>query len=200
MQSKVEKLDGKELLRHCDMLFTCDALEMKRASLASREELFLGENNFGKYAMRLCDFMVDYIGKWELVVCNSNCIDVTLPEGQTALAREVMLVFRYKTSGRDMFVTDSQALALGRAPLEPPSYWCDACLHGTCTQEVLPASSEELVWLQNIMDCTYKKMATRDRKGQQIASRFEVVQAVRSENPMLWDRYSSRRQAVSENL
>ena len=37
-------------------LFTYGALR------ATKRGRFLGESNFGKYAMRLCDFMVDYLG------------------------------------------------------------------------------------------------------------------------------------------
>eukprot|EP00931_Biecheleriopsis_adriatica_P043346 TRINITY_DN24783_c0_g1_i1.p1 TRINITY_DN24783_c0_g1~~TRINITY_DN24783_c0_g1_i1.p1 ORF type:complete len:777 (+),score=143.89 TRINITY_DN24783_c0_g1_i1:227-2557(+) len=184
----------------CDLLFTCDAFQMKEASVDGKEGIFLGENNFGKHAMRLCDFLVDYLGQWDLLVCNSNCIDVPLRSGRVALAREVQMVFRHRVSGRDVFMTDSQIPTLGRAPLHPPVYWLSKSIQGSNPQEVVPASEEELVWLQELMDGTYRRVATRDRQGKPIASRFEVVQAVRSENPFLWDRYAGRRRDVAKKL
>ncbi|CAE7812633.1 Parp14 [Symbiodinium microadriaticum] len=183
----------------CDLGFVCDAFQMKEAALDCKEGRFLGETNFGKYAMRLCDYMVDYLGEWDLLVCNNNCITVQL-KGQTAVAREAMMVFRHRQSGRDVFLTDSQAVCLGRAPRAPPSYWSAAARSGKVPQEMVSATEEELAMLQEVMDGTYKAVATRDRGGKPIASRFVVVQALRSENPVLWDRYAGRREQVAVQL
>ena len=38
-----------------------------------------------RYTMRLCDFMVDHLGEWDLIVCNGNSVDT---------------IFRY---GKDLF-------------------------------------------------------------------------------------------------
>ncbi|CAE7227604.1 Parp14 [Symbiodinium natans] len=183
----------------CDLCFVCDAFQMKEADLVRKEGRFLGESNFGKYAMRLCDFMVDYLGEWDLLVCNNNCVTVPV-KGQTAVAREAQMFFRYRRTGRDVFLCDAQAARLGRPPKAAPNYWTPAARAGTTAQEVVPATDEELVMLQEVMDGTYKAVATRDRGGKPIASRFVVVQALRSENPWLWDRYAARREAVGVQL
>jgi len=183
----------------CDLCFVCDAFQMKEAALNCKEGRFLGETNFGKYAMRLCDYMVDYLGEWDLLVCNNNCVTVAL-QGQVAVARETQMVFRHRRSGRDVYLCDSQASRLGRAPRSPPSYWMAGTRAGAVLQEVVPTTDEELAMLQEVMDGTYKAVSTRDRGGKAIASRFVVVQALRSENPSLWDRYAERREHVAVML
>ncbi|CAJ1409321.1 unnamed protein product [Effrenium voratum] len=183
----------------CDLCFTTDAFQMKEAALDCKEGRFLGESNFGKYAMRLCDFMVDYLGEWDLLVCNNNCM--TLPLKQPSLAREAQMVFRFRDGGRDVFLSSGQARLLGRPPFRAPGYWADpAARAGLVPQLVAPASQKELVMLQEVMDGTYKAKATRDRMGKPIPKRFTVVAALRSETPELWDRYARRRELVEQRL
>ena len=40
-----------------------------------------GESNIGKWTMRLCDFMVDHLGEWDLIVCNSDNLDRSFQHG-----------------------------------------------------------------------------------------------------------------------
>ncbi|CAK9020501.1 unnamed protein product, partial [Durusdinium trenchii] len=183
----------------CDLCFACEAFQMKEATLKCKEGRFLGESNFGKYAMRLCDFMVDYLGEWELLVCNNNCLSVSL-QGQPSLAREAQMVFRFRDRSRDVFVSSGQASLLRRPPMMAPGYWTEPGKAGMVAQEVVPASSEELVMLQEVLDGTYKAKRTRDRLGQPVPSRLVVVAALRSETPELWDRYARRRQRLEQEL
>jgi len=183
----------------CDLCFACDAFQMKEATLKCKEGRFLGESNFGKYAMRLCDFMVDYLGEWELLVCNNNCINVAL-KGQASLAREAQMIFRARESSRDVFLSSSQAAVLGCAPLFAPNYWTLPSKAGEVAQEVVPATGEELAMLQEVMDGTYKAKATRDRLGKPVPRRLVVVAALRSETPALWDRFARRRQHLEQEL
>ena len=41
-----------------------------------------GESNIGKWTMRLCDFMVDHLGEWDLIVCNSDNLNRSFTYGQ----------------------------------------------------------------------------------------------------------------------
>eukprot|EP00435_Cladocopium_sp_Y103_P069144 s1246_g32.t1 len=184
----------------CDLCFACDAFQMKEATLKCKEGRFLGESNFGKYAMRLCDFMVDYLGEWELLVCNNNCINVALKGQAGGLAREAQMIFRARESSRDVFLSSSQAAVLGRAPLAAPNYWTLQSKAGEVAQEVVPATGEELAMLQEVMDGTYKAKATRDRLGKPVPRRLVVVAALRSETPALWDRFARRRQHLEQEL
>jgi len=183
----------------CDLCFACDAFQMKEAALKCKEGRFLGESNFGKYAMRLCDFMVDYLGEWDLLVCNNNCLNVPL-KGQASLAREAQMVFRFRDSSRDVFLSSTQAPMLGHAPFRAPNYWTMQGKAGEVAQEVLPASPEEVAMLQEVMDGTYKAKATRDRMGAAVPRRLVVVAALRSETPALWERYARRRDTLEQEL
>ena len=35
-----------------------------------------------RYTMRLCDFMVDHLGEWDLIVCNGNSVDTIFRYGK----------------------------------------------------------------------------------------------------------------------
>ena len=57
------------------------------------------------------------------------------------------------------------------------------CRTGSVGQEIVPATAEEVSWIQEVLDGTYKKKSTRDRSGGPLADRFVVVSALRSEHP-----------------
>eukprot|EP00439_Symbiodinium_sp_Y106_P059610 s2345_g8.t1 len=72
---------------YCDLLLQCNCFRLREASTMwhTRNGRLNGESNFGRYTMRLCDFMVDHLGEWDLIVCNGNSVDT---------------IFRY---GKDLF-------------------------------------------------------------------------------------------------
>jgi len=163
-----------------------------------------GESNFGRYTMRLCDFMVDHVGEWDLIVCNGNSIDSIFRVGKddtiSVTGREQQLVFRHRPGGRNVFMSQqSQAPPLGRPPLQPPRYWKDTTKQGAVGHEVIPATPEEKAWLQELMNGTFKNKATRDRSASDaLAESYQVVSALRSEHPALWEKFAGRRRDVME--
>eukprot|EP00928_Gymnodinium_smaydae_P089147 TRINITY_DN73148_c0_g1_i1.p1 TRINITY_DN73148_c0_g1~~TRINITY_DN73148_c0_g1_i1.p1 ORF type:complete len:927 (-),score=122.21 TRINITY_DN73148_c0_g1_i1:98-2878(-) len=200
---------------YCDELFEVPCFRMKEATLVPDakdvgygrplyEDRLCGESNIGKWTMRLCDFMVDHVGEWDLIVCNSDNLSVDFsPRGKggagngedapsAVSAREMQLVFRHKPGGRNVFMSHSQVAPLGRSPLQPPRYWSDESREGRVGHKIVPVSQEELTWLQELLTETYKATGTRDRRAK-LADRFEIVQALRSEHPLLWDRFANRR-------
>eukprot|EP00928_Gymnodinium_smaydae_P041832 TRINITY_DN28263_c0_g3_i2.p1 TRINITY_DN28263_c0_g3~~TRINITY_DN28263_c0_g3_i2.p1 ORF type:complete len:1012 (-),score=145.17 TRINITY_DN28263_c0_g3_i2:563-3598(-) len=190
---------------YCDCLFTCNAFRQKLASQCNEywDGYYCGENNFGKYTMRLCDFLVDHVGEWDLIVCNGNAAErAWMFGGLTSLvAREQQLVFRHRPRKRAVFMADAMHDApLGRPPLHAPSYWKDASRDGTASHEVIPATAEELQWMQELLDGTYVNKVTRDRRGGALADRFVAVAAVRSEHAVLWDAFAQRRTLVAESV
>lgn len=190
---------------YADMIFNCKVFQMKRVPFPDTnpeiDGYYLGENNIGMYTMRLCDFLVDHLGEWDLVVCNGNVLErqwkVDRDRAISMVCREQQLVFRHRGGRRNVFMASVSGAPLGRLPQQSPTYWTAAAREGNIAHEVFPASSEELSWLQKLLDGTYKKVTTRDRKVK-MANRFVVVAALRSEHPALWDRYVSRRREVAE--
>eukprot|EP00927_Polykrikos_kofoidii_P066406 TRINITY_DN62006_c0_g1_i1.p1 TRINITY_DN62006_c0_g1~~TRINITY_DN62006_c0_g1_i1.p1 ORF type:complete len:1025 (-),score=129.32 TRINITY_DN62006_c0_g1_i1:206-3280(-) len=190
---------------YCDCLFACDVFRQKLAPQCNEfwDGYYCGENNFGKYTMRLCDFLVDHLGEWDLIVCNGNAAErAWMFGGITSLvAREQQLVFRRRPAGRAVFMaTTMRDAPLGRPPMEAPTYWKEASCNGTAPHEVVPATAEELQWMQELLDGTYINKVTRDRKGGPLADRFVVVAAVRSEHAVLWDSFALRRQVVADRI
>mmetsp|Transcript_75871 Transcript_75871/g.180267 ORF Transcript_75871/g.180267 Transcript_75871/m.180267 type:complete len:1130 (+) Transcript_75871:72-3461(+) len=214
----VKYMDGSRLSsesigrKYCDALFRCEVLRMKRVPFpASNPEIdgyFLGENNLGIYSMRLCDYLVDHLGEWDLVVCNGNALErqwkVDRDRAVSLCAREQQLVFRHRTgkARRNVFMAKQVvAQPLGYAPLEPPEYWASETTSGHSPHKLVTCTPEEAAWLQEMVDGTFKTVVTRDRKatGSILAEHFEVVSAMRSEHPALWDRYAKRRKVVADS-
>ncbi|CAE8600840.1 unnamed protein product [Polarella glacialis] len=194
---------------YCDFLFESDVFRLKECSTSSHDRRYNGylngESNFGRYCMRLCDFMVDHVGTWDLVVCNGNSLDtnfrINKEDVRSVTGREQQLIFRYRPDGRNVFMADSNpSPTIGRPPLQAPAYWDQQCQQGKVGHMVIPATAEEKAWLQEVMDGTYKKKSTRDRQGGPMAERFRVVSALRSEHPELWDKYAHRRKAVNQTI
>jgi len=150
---------------------------------------------------------VDHLGEWDLIVCNSDNVGYSFRHGsrdnkwwESVTAREMQMVFRHKPGGRAVFMSVSDAQPLGRPPAQPPAYWqTSECLQGTLGHKLVAGTQEELGWMQEVLDRTFKQKVTRDRKdGAPLADRFVAVQCVRSEHPALWDAFAQRRQAVAE--
>ena len=70
-----------------------------------------------------------------------------------------------------------------RAECVPNASAAFCCRTGSVGQEIVPATAEEVSWIQEVLDGTYKKKSTRDRSGGPLADRFVVVSALRSEHP-----------------
>eukprot|EP00931_Biecheleriopsis_adriatica_P068054 TRINITY_DN4208_c1_g1_i1.p1 TRINITY_DN4208_c1_g1~~TRINITY_DN4208_c1_g1_i1.p1 ORF type:complete len:1010 (-),score=193.29 TRINITY_DN4208_c1_g1_i1:196-3195(-) len=189
---------------YCDCLFTCKAFRQK---MSTSEEFwdgyYSGECNIGKYTMRLCDFLVDHLGEWDLIVCNGNAAERGWKFGSltTLTAREQQLVFRHRSAGRAVFMAKAvEDVPLGRPPLSSPAYWKEGSREGSAKHEIVVATGDELQWMQDLLDNTYIKKVTRDRRGGKLAHRFKVVAAVRSENGKLWDAFAQRRELVAQQV
>ena len=193
---------------HCDAQYYCSKFHLRPSEAEENgvDGLMLGESNLGQWTMRMCDFMVDHLQEWDLIVCNSDNLSfkpkMRTNEGPTrdvsVAAREMQMVFRHRIGGRGVFMSASQVAPLGRAVLDPPHYWIEACKKGELGQKLLPGTPLELLWMQELLDQTFKKVVTRDRSdGQPLADRFKAVQCVRSEHPALWHRYAQRRAALA---
>jgi len=209
-----QKLDGfiRQYMRgtnagpteYCDCLFKCGVFRQKMSHHSEFwDGYYCGENNFGKYSMRLCDFLVDHVGEWDLIVCNGNSAErAWLFSGiQSLVAREQQLVFRHRPRGRAVFMANIlEDAPLGRPPMHSPEYWKECSRQGSSSHEVVPATEQELRWIQELVDGTYIKKVTRDRRSGKLADRFAVVAAVRSENTRLWDAFAQRRADVGERI
>ena len=139
-------------------------------------------------------------------MCNSDNLSRSFRHGSgdnkyynSVTAREMQMIFRHRAGGRGVFMSAASVKPLGRPPLQPPPYWTDqGCIAGEVGHKIIPGTAEELEWMQEILDKTFKNKVTRDRKdGQPLADRFVAVQCLRSEHPELWDRYAERRKVVS---
>lgn len=163
-----------------------------------------GESNISKWAMRLCDFLVDDIGEWDLIVCSSdNAERLFRCSGKdttwiAVTCREAQLILRHKRRWHPVAMASDKVDVLGRPPLHPPLYWRADAAEGLVAHEIVPASDAELDWMQEVLDGTHRKISTRDRRGGRIADRFVVVHCLRSEHPVLWDKYAARRLEVFE--
>eukprot|EP00933_Yihiella_yeosuensis_P033814 TRINITY_DN27448_c0_g1_i1.p1 TRINITY_DN27448_c0_g1~~TRINITY_DN27448_c0_g1_i1.p1 ORF type:complete len:984 (-),score=175.77 TRINITY_DN27448_c0_g1_i1:70-3021(-) len=191
---------------YCDYLYHCNCFRLKDHGSNWSDHRWdgklNGESNFGRYTMRLCDFMVDHIGEWDLIVCNGNSVGtpfrIDKDNTVTVTGREQQLIFRYRPGGRNVFMAEqAEVTAIGRPPKQAPNYWQEQAKTGMAGQVIVPATEEEKGWLQELLDKTYKKKATRDR-AVALADRFVVVSALRSEHPALWEKYAIRRGVVHE--
>jgi len=158
------------------------------------------ENNLGGWTMRLCDFMVDRLG-WSFVVCNVCNL------GELGQLREQQLIFRYDGERREIPVTkESELFAPERRgdyeDLDAPGYWTiPEVAGGEQLQAMTPCDEGEKAALQEILDCTFRRVLTRDRVyeyqaevSEEMPYRLEVVHAFRSENVPLMHRYQKRRE------
>merc|ERR1719353_274401 len=195
---------------YCDMLFNIGCFRLRDHSNSWHELKWNGrlngESNFGRYTMRLCDFMVDHVGEWDLIVCNGNSIDtvyrINKDDTISVTGREQQLVFRHRPGGRNVFMAEmSQSVALQRPPMQAPKYWKDSTKSGSAAHEIVTATAQEKSWIQNLLDGTFKAKATRDRdKSSPLPERYEVVSALRSEHPELWEKYAKRRAEVHQRV
>ena len=104
-----------------------------------------GESDLGQWTMRLCDYMVDQVGEWDLILCNSDILNEYFSHGYLdstylagVTAREMQIVFRHRPGGRAVFMAAGQVKELGRPPLQPPPYWTEErCITGTLGQKLV---------------------------------------------------------------
>lgn len=185
--------------QYCNVKYDVGVFRLKDACTEPKrwDGRLNGESNIGKWTMRLCDFMVDHIGEWDMIACNSDNVDWTFHPGISVTGREMQLIFRHKPGGRAVFMAAPQAAVLGRPSLHPPRYWADASKQGTVAHKIVPGSPEELGWIQQLLDGTFKRKATRDRT-EGLAERFVAVQCLRSEHPALWDKFAQYRMGTLE--
>jgi len=108
------------------------------------------------------------------------------------------MIFRHKRSWHPVVMSVDKVNILGRPPLHAPMYWLLESAEGSTAHEIVPGTEEELRWMQELLDGTHMKVATRDRRGKRLADRFVAVSCVRSEHPALWDKYAQRRLEVFE--
>eukprot|EP00971_Amphidinium_carterae_P175950 3487746-Amphidinium_carterae.1 len=105
--------------------------------------------------------MVDHLGEWDLIVCDSNNLEWNFGSSDNesfVTAREMQLVFRHRPGGRAVFMSADNVKPLGRPPLHPPTYWTDfGCITGGVGHKLIPGTQEELGWMQEILDKTFKQ-------------------------------------------
>eukprot|EP00438_Fugacium_kawagutii_P001712 Skav202854 [mRNA] locus=scaffold2311:201453:208540:+ [translate_table: standard] len=191
---------------NCDLFYVCNKFRLKPSEIQEQGR-WAGYMN-GESASADLHMSESH---QDLIVCNSDNLSRSFRHGSgdnkyynSVAAREMQMVFRHRPGGRGVFMSAANAKPLGRPPLQPPPYWTDqGCIRGEIGQKLIPGTAEELRWLQEILDNTFKNKAgvqvTRDRKdGQPLADRFVAVQCIRSEHPELWDRYAERRKVVAE--
>merc|ERR1711920_1132306 len=92
--------------------------------------------------------------------------------------------------------SELQTVPLGRPPLHPLSYWKETSRAGTVVRDLIPIPEDELTWLQQVLDGSYKSVASSDRRGGVLADRFVAAAGMRSEHPALWERYAKRREEI----
>lgn len=115
-------------------------------------------------------------------MCNSDNLSRSFRHGSgdnkyynSVTAREMQMIFRHRAGGRGVFMSAASVKPLGRPPLQPPPYWTDqGCIAGEVGHKIIPGTAEELEWMQEILDKTFKNKVTRDRKDGQPLDVFEV--------------------------
>jgi len=147
--------------------------------------------------MRVCDFMVDRLS-WSFAVCNVCNFD---DQGQF---REQQLVFRYDGERREIPITNLSILQndpQSFSDVKLPNYWNipDIVQHKKCQESVL-CDQDEKDAFQDMMDKTFRRVLTRDRvheyqecPDEEMPFRLEVVEAFRSENLPLLQRFQERK-------
>ena len=171
LKKYMDAKEDKESATHCDKHYSCNKFRLKPSELEESGRwggYMNGESNIGKWTMRICDFMVDHLGEWDLIVCNSDNLSRSFRYKQgdnvwytSVAAREMQMVFRHRKGGRGVFMSAATIKPLGRPPLQPPPYWTDkGCKSGEVGHKLIPGTAKELAWMQEILDNTYKKKAS----------------------------------------
>lgn len=158
------------------------------------------DTNLGQWTMRICDFMVDGLG-WSFVVCNVCNL------GDYGSNREQQLIFRYDGERRPMPKANLDVTTLCPSMWSGtrfPRYWkIPEVLNGKTAQQVMACDQEEIEGLQDMLDATFKRILTRDRRyeyqvssNEEMPYRLEVVHAFRSENAPLWHRLQESKRLI----
>lgn len=77
-------------------------------------------------------------------------------------------------------------------PITIPSHWEGDTTKSSRKQ----VSSNVKKAVQEIMDSTWKDVATKDRLGDKRVAKYEVVQVLRNQNPKLWIGYALKREVI----
>jgi len=163
------------------------------------------ENNLAQWTMRMCDFMVDRLG-WNFVVC-SLC-----NMGDFGQYRSQQLVFHYDGEKRAIplsmkKVDASQANGTDWESTQLPSHWTsltqEDVLSHSVVQKVQPCGEDEKLGLQSMLDASFKRVLTRDRRpddeapdNEEMPYRCEIVHVFRSEHAWLNHRYHQKRAGI----
>lgn len=155
------------------------------------------ENNLAQWTMRVCDYMVDRLG-WNFVttsLCNMG------DQGQHRLQQ---LVFHWDGEKREIpvsLVNYSNTNAVEWEETELPAHWTfPEVLSRQQVQKVCSCGDVEKQALQLMLDMTFKRILTRDRRpddeapdGEEMPYRLEIVQVFRSEHACLHHRLTQKR-------
>jgi len=151
----------------------------------------LGRSSFA----RLSDILgkCDHCG----TMCNRACMQVACgscsntfqfqPACGNAPRLQFACPFCFRTNSIDMKVE----------PVEPPRWWTECPALGDSKRSM--ASQEVKMAVQNMMDRTWKNVATRDR-DHRIVKFFEVVNVLHNENTALWSNYVRARDAIRRSI
>jgi len=154
------------------------------------------DSNLAMVTQRFRDFMVDQLG-WRFIVCNVCNL------GPLGTHREQQLVFRYDGERREIPpVKESNVIV--DWPLFTnvtfPKYWqSKQVMRLKKPVDIMSCDAEEIQALQDVFDCTFRRILTRDRVYdvlggiEEMPHRLEVVHAFRSEHADLYRRFAERR-------
>jgi len=153
------------------------------------------ENNLAQWTMRICDFLVDAQG-WSFLMC-SLC-----NMGDQGQYRGQQLLFRWDGDKRDIPVSLINWNNTESNQIKVPDYWTDEKVRaGESMMRQFPCTPEEKEALQTMLDSTFKRVLTRDRRpdddapdDEEMPYRLELEAAFRSEHRALWYKYQDRRE------
>mmetsp|Transcript_53672 Transcript_53672/g.85372 ORF Transcript_53672/g.85372 Transcript_53672/m.85372 type:complete len:907 (+) Transcript_53672:44-2764(+) len=183
-----------------------DDSEQLKGTIVYKANVFLCrgrfENNLAQWTMRMCDFMVDRLG-WNFVVC-SLC-----NMGDFGQYRSQQLVFHYDGEKRAIplsmkKVDADQTDGNDWESIELPSHWTHLTQEEVVARQAVhktkACSEDEKIGLQSMLDASFKRVLTRDRRpddeapdNEEMPYRCEIVHVFRSEHAWLHYRYCKRR-------
>lgn len=172
-----------------DKLYKCDVFLSRGMT----------DNNLGQWTMRVCDFMVDFLG-WSFVVCN------VCNMGEWGQFREQQLIFRWDGEKRTVPRSNSKfGLDITQFTNQSmPDYWTEEVQSGDVLQKAVPCTGAERKALQDLTNKTFRRILTRDREyethittKEEMPFNLVVVHAFRSENAYVWLRMQEKRSSWS---
>merc|ERR1711870_134929 len=107
---------------YCDAVYSTNVFRLKdhRVPCRPQDGRLNGASNVGTWTMRLCDFMVNHIGEWDMIACNSDNVDWNFRVNKDTTigvtGREMQLIFRHKPGGKAVFMSAAKVDPLGYPP------------------------------------------------------------------------------------